>query len=108
MIKQGDAYPLRMEIALNGQLIDDSILYSVETVEICLRDICKVWNKDGSGEITYENGVFSFPLSQAESFSMRSGKMDVDVRVKTINGWVQGMRKIERVDVAAAISRKEL
>lgn len=107
-IKQGDSYPLRMAIALNGQLIDDSTIYSVDTVEICLRDICKEYHSDGSGEISYEDGVFSFPLTQKESFALRSGKVDMDVRIKTINGWVQGLQKIERVDVAAAISRKEL
>ena len=58
-IKQGDSYPLRMAIALNGQLIDDSTIYSVDTVEICLRDIRKEYHSDGSGEVSYENGVFS-------------------------------------------------
>lgn len=107
-IKKGDAYPIPMVVKLNGQVIDDGTIYSVETVEICLQDLKKEWKADGSGEVEYENGVFYFPLSQSESFAIRAGKVKLDTRVKTINGWVQGDQTMETITVQPTISRKEL
>lgn len=107
-IKKGDAYPIPMVVKLNGQVIDDGTIYSVETVEICLQDLKKEWKADGSGEVEYENGVFYFPLSQSESFAIRAGKVKLDTRVKTINGWVQGDPDMESVTVKPSNSRKEL
>lgn len=107
-IKKGDAYPLPVVVKLNGQVIDDGTIYAVEIVELSLQDLTKEWKADGTGEVTYENGVFYFPLSQEETFNLRAGKIKQDARIKTINGWVQGMVEMTTVNVEPAISRKEL
>lgn len=107
-IKKGDAYPIPMVVKLNGQVIDDGTIYSVQIVEFQLQDLRKEWRADGTGEVTYENGVFWFPISQSESFAFRAGKIKLDTRVKTINGWVQGAPDMHSVAVQAAASRKEL
>lgn len=107
-IKKGDAYPLPVVVKLNGQVIDDGTLYAVEIVELSLQDLTKEWKADGSGEVTYENGVFYFPLSQQETFNLRAGKIKLDVRVKTIDRWVQGMSNMSTIEVVPTISRKEL
>ena len=107
-IKKGDAYPVPVVVKVNGQVIDDGTIYAVELVEMCLQDLIKEWHADGSGEVTYENGVFYFPMSQGESFDLRAGKIKMDGRVKTINGWVQGSVEMDTIIVAPAISRKEL
>lgn len=108
MIKKGDAYPIPLVVKLNGQVIDDGTIYSVEIVEFQLQDLRKEWKADGSGAVTYENGVFYFPLSQSESFAFRAGKIKLDTRVKTINGWVQGAPDMHSVAVQPSVSRKEL
>lgn len=107
-IKKGDAYPIPMVVKLNGQVIDDGTIYSVQIVEFQLQDLRKEWRADRTGEVTYENGVFWFPMSQSESFAFRAGKIKLDTRVKTINGWVQGDQTMEPVTVQPAISRKEI
>ena len=107
-IKKGDAYPLPVVVRLNGQVIDDGTIYAVEAVELSMQDLTKLWKADGSGEVTYENGVFYFPLNQQETFNLRAGKIKLDVRVKTIDGWIQGLSDMQTVNVVATISRKEL
>ena len=107
-IKKGDAYPLPVVVKLNGQVIDDGTLYAVEIVELSLQDLTKEWKADGSGEVTFENGAFFFPLSQEETFNLRAGKIKLDVRVKTIDGWVQGVSNMSTIEVVPTISRKEL
>lgn len=107
-IKKGDAYPFPVIVRLNGQTIDEGTLYSLETVELSLQDLTKEWKADGSGDVTFENGAFFFPLSQEETFNLRSGKIKLDVRIKTIDGWVQGVSSMSTIEVVPAISRKEL
>ena len=107
-IKKGDAYPLPVVVKLNGQVIDDGTLYAVEIVELSLQDLTKEWKADGGGEVTFENGAFFFPLSQEETFNLRSGKIKMDVRIKTIDGWVQGLSNMQTIQVVPSISRKEL
>ena len=107
-IKKGDAYPLPVVVKLNGQVVGDGTLYAVEIVELSLQDLTKEWKSDGTGTVTYENGVFFFPLSQQETFNLRAGKIKLDVRVKTIDEWVQGMSNMSTIEVVPTISRKEL
>lgn len=107
-IKKGDAYPFPVIVRLNGQTIDEGTLYSLETVELSLQDLTKEWKADGSGDVTFENGVFYINLSQQETFNLRAGKIKLDVRVKTIDGWVQGTPSMSTINVVPTISRKEL
>lgn len=103
MIKQGDAYNLKIKISdSNYKLnIDD-----VETVEIFIGDMIKTY----PGVVTYdeEEDVFLFPLTQSESFMFKPGKtVTFDLRVKFTSGDVTGIQP-QKIDVIKSMSKAVL
>lgn len=86
LIMQGDSYFIDFKITSNNEEID---LTYVDRIQFVIGDLVKYYEFDDSGEIKYKDGVFKFPLSQAESLEM-SGPQEVQVRVKTIDDRVIG------------------
>ena len=88
IIMQGDSYPIFLKISYKNEKLD---LDRVDVIQICIGNIVKYWNFDGSGEITYdnENDRFLFEISQKESLEM-SGSQEVQVRIKFIDEKVVG------------------
>ena len=76
-IMQGDAYSIPVEILADGGPADETLFDEVEIVIGRLRKTLS------SGEVTYDkdNKVFLFPVSQAETFSMKA-TMPAQARVK--------------------------
>lgn len=105
IIKQGDSYAVPIYIELDGQAVTDSTLYAVEAVEVCLEGTSKSYKSDGSGEVTFSDGVFLFPLSQEETLALTEGPGHLDIRLKTIDGNVKGTPYQIPVTIADTISR---
>ena len=82
---QGDCYNLGIEI------IDDSgaavTPQAVSDVEIALGNLKKTYKE---GQLKYGEGVWLFPLSQEESFSLTAGKLYGQARIKWTSGEVDG------------------
>ena len=108
IIKQGDAYGLPIYVEVNGQDITEETLYLIDTVEVCFDDVCKEYKADGSGEVTFADNAFWYPLKQEESLKLTEGPGTIDIRVKDISGEVHGLHYPLRVTVADAVSRRVL
>lgn len=93
---QGDAYSIDVEIINNGILLtaDD-----VSLVEITLLNI----NKTYPGEVSFSDGKFRFPVTQAETFGLPTF-CPMQVRVKFPGGDVIGS-EVQRLDVKQALSK---
>ena len=61
----------------------------IQDLEITLGNLCKTW---GRGELSFNGGVWLFPLSQGESFGLLPGVQNAQVRVVWANGVVEGKR----------------
>lgn len=103
MIKQGDAYNLRIKINSGDGPLD---MAEVETVEIVVGSLTKTW--PDVVDYDAETGAFLFPLAQEESLQFRAGiAVRFDVRVKFQTGDVVGI-KPQRIDVIEALSKEVL
>ena len=93
---QGDAYSIDVEISNNGILLtaDD-----VSLVEVALLNLIKTY----PGEVTFSDGKFRFPVTQAETFGLPA-LCPVQVRVKFPGGDVIGS-DMQQIDVMRALSR---
>lgn len=103
-IKQGDSYYLPVDITLDGEALDISL---VECVEFCLDNMRKTY----PGKVVYDaqTETFRFPLTQRETFALKTGRAaTLDVRVKFANGDVVGLPKPLSVEVARALSGEVL
>ena len=105
-IKQGDAYDLRVELALNGEAVAAEDLPLLHCVEFMLGDgVRKVWPEEGG----FLNGAFLMPLTQADTFSLEDGEtVEFDARIHFVGGAVVGLKKKLRVMVCDALSEEEL
>ena len=104
VIKQGDSYYLPVDITLDNDALDLSL---VECVEFCLDNIRKTYPDKVSYDADTE--TFRLPLTQRETFALKTGRAAVlDVRIKFRNGDVIGLPKPLSVDVARAISGEVL
>lgn len=102
VIKQGDAYSLRVPLTLNDERVTESDLDVIHCVEFMLGDsVRKVWPDDGE----FADDVFYVPLTQEETFDLDEGtSVEFDVRVHFIGGAVVGLKKKLKVKVYDAIS----
>ena len=101
-VKRGDAYHLRLTLALGGEDITAEDLPLLHCVEFMLGGgIRKVWPADGA----FADGVFLIPLTQADTFSLDDGtETELDVRVHLVSGPVVGLRQRLRIKVLDALS----
>lgn len=100
-IKQGDAYSLPVTVTLDGTSLDIS---DVEKVEFMFGTTRKMY----PDTVTYSDGKFYLPLTQAETFALAVKNILVDIRVKFVGGNVQGILKPLNVTVADAVSEAVL
>lgn len=108
IIKQGDQYKLAVDLALDGVDITEDTLYAVDTVEFYLADNLLEYKADGTGQVTFDSGIFLLPLTQQMTFALRSAPVPLDIRVKFADGDVCGLEEPIKVTVAEARSRREL
>lgn len=93
---QGDAYSMDVEITNLGEPLN---IAGVGKVEISLAFLQKSY----PDEVTYSDGKFRFPLTQAETFKLPP-KCPMQVRVKFASGDVLGS-EMQQVDVLRSISK---
>ena len=96
---QGDAYSIDITITNLGEAIP---IDTVEKVEVTLLKLTRSYPE----EVTYSDGKFHFPVTQAETFKLPS-VCPMQVRVKFTGGDVVGS-PAQTVNVAAALSRAVL
>ena len=99
---QGDAYSLGFTVKNNAESIvtpDDVI-----DVEITIGHLRKTYS---SGQVTYYDGRWFFPISQTESFDYWPKATKAQIRVKWRNGIVEG-KEIHGVRINESISREAL
>lgn len=77
-IMQGDSYSIPIEISTGENMFAIDIS-ELDELEIIIGNIRKTLNK---GTITFNDGIFYFPISQKETFSLEDGEHDIQVRVK--------------------------
>lgn len=82
---QGDAYNLGIRILNNaGNPVTPG---DVRDIEITIGNLRKTYL---NAQVTYNEGLWLFPLSQTESFSFTPGAVKAQVRVAWANGVVEG------------------
>ena len=102
IIKQGDAYLIPIALRMNNTSISDK---DIEVIEVFFGTVRKTY----PGEITYQNGVLFYPVTQEETLALQEEKtIYMDVRVKFTNGSCIGVPEKLRVDVADATSLEVL
>lgn len=97
---QGDSYSLQIYITQEGVPVTPE---TAEAVEIVLGPYCKRYPQ----ELSYQDGFWLFPLSQAESLALMSGRQPCQVRVKFAGGDVLGT-DVGMLDVRDSLSREVL
>lgn len=108
-IKQGDQFSIPIHITVN-----DSVLSAdhADAVEFMLGNLRKMWyaSEDLTGDVTYEDGTFFFPLTQEETLAMPAGiTLPLDVRILFAGGSAFGPpRPAALISVADAISQEVL
>ncbi len=99
---QGDAYGQEIEILkADGSAVTES---EVLDVEIVIGPFCKSYAKD---EVFYNDGKWIFPLSQEETFRLMPTGVRGQVRVKWLNGNVEGA-KLDETVLCSSLSREVL
>ena len=88
-IMQGDDYSISFTITDESDNLIN--LEEVERIQFVVGNLIKYYNSDGSGEVTYlqEEGIFSFPITQEESFNM-AGEQECQIRIKFTSGRIVG------------------
>jgi len=59
----------------------------IQDVEITIGHLRKTWR---SGQLSHDGGMWLFPISQGESFSLAPGAVRAQVRLAWANGVVEG------------------
>lgn len=99
---QGDGCNLGIALRNNaGTPVEPA---DVREVEITLGRLRKTY---GTGELTCSGGVWLFPLSQGESFSLSPGPLRAQVRVVWANGVAEGT-ELHGITVEESISKEVL
>ena len=108
-IKQGDAYDLPISLTINKSIITKEILEQIELIEFCFADFePKIFSHEGDSAIKYLNGLFLYPITQTETFSLSPGRHTMDIRVLFNNSNVRGLTTQIDVKVAGAKSKQVL
>lgn len=96
---QGDSYGLKIEI-LNSE--GGSVTPAdVSDVEIAVGFIRKTYAK---GEVLYSDGLWIFPITQAESFKLPATRVKAQVRVAWKDGFVEGV-SLDEIRIHESISK---
>ena len=99
---QGDSYGLKIEILNSeGGLVTPA---DVSDVEIAVGFIRKTYAK---GEVLYSDGLWIFPITQAESFKLPSARVKAQVRVAWAGGGVEGAL-LDDIRVHESLSKEVL
>lgn len=91
IIMQGDAYSIPIQIETESGIADATTFSDVEIVIGTLAKSLLEKNPEKKLEYDAEKEAFLFPITQNESFAMRSAIQPVQVRVKTGSGEVIGI-----------------
>ena len=99
---QGDSYSLGIRILNNAgnQVTPDDI----KDVEITIGHLRKTYL---NAEVTYQEGMWLFPLSQQETFRYWPSSVKAQVRVVWANGVVEG-KPLDGVRIQESISKEVL
>ena len=105
IIMQGDQYQVPFHITINNEDIN---LEEVSSIQFVIGDLIKYYKKDNTGTVIYnaEDKNFYFPISQEESLNLE-GSQDSQVRVKFVNGIIQG-KKIGNIDLMFSLTKEEV
>lgn len=96
---QGDAYLLGISILNNaGTPVTPT---DVADVEITIGHLTKKYSESA---ISFNNGMWFFPLNQAESFGYHPGPQKAQVRIVWTNGVIEG-RPLYGVRIDESISK---
>jgi hypothetical protein len=99
---QGDSYFLGVRILNNaGNPVAPE---DVSDVEITLGHLAKTYRR---AELSFQNGVWLFPLSQEESFGFFPSPVKAQVRLVWSNGVVEG-KPLYGVRILESISKEVL
>lgn len=108
-IKQGDAYDLPINLTINKSAITEEILEQIELIEFCFADFePKIFSHEGDGAIKYLDGLFLYPITQTETFSLSPGRHTMDIRVLFNNSNVRGLTTQIDIKVVGAKSKQVL
>lgn len=108
-IKQGDAYDLPISLTINKSIITEEILEQIELIEFCFADFGpKIFSHEGDGAIKYLDGLFLYPITQTETFSLSPGRHTMDIRVLFNNSNVRGLTTQIDVKVVSSKSKQVL
>lgn len=84
---QGDACYLGIGILNSAGKSVEPV--DIQDVEITVGNLKKSYLRE---QLSYSGGVWLFPLSQGESFSLSPGALEAQVRLAWANGVVEGQR----------------
>lgn len=98
---QGDSYKIPFNITFSDTAITPT---DISDVEIAIGRYIKTY---ANNEVTYEDSVWYFPVSQEETFAFSGQKQSVQVRVLFPSGDVYGI-SLGTLKVDRSISREIL
>jgi hypothetical protein len=99
---QGDAYSLGFTVKNNaGSIVAPE---DIIDMEITIGRIRKTY---GSGQVTFYDGRWFLPLTQAETFDCMPKAVKAQIRVKWKNGVVEG-KEIHGVRISESLSKEVL
>lgn len=99
---QGDSYGLTIDV-LNAD--DEAVTPDdVSDVEVTIGNLRKTY---ASGEVTYSDGKWVFPLTQEETFKFPAARVKAQVRVVWANGDVEGT-VLDPINVRESMSKEVL
>lgn len=99
---QGDSYGLTIDV-LNAD--DEAVTPDdVSDVEVTIGHLRKTY---ASGEVTYSDGKWVFPLTQEDTFKFPAARVKAQVRVVWANGDVEGT-VLDPINVRESMSKEVL
>lgn len=108
-IKQGDAYDLPINLKINKAIIADELLESIDTIEFCFSNLePKLYIQGEDSVVRHLNGLFLYPITQTETFSLEPGRHIMDIRVLFKNTNVRGITTQIDVKVVPSVSKQVL
>lgn len=108
-IKQGDSYDLPINLKINKSIITDEMLEQITLIEFCFANFTpKFYSHEEDATVKYVNGLFLYPISQRESFSLTPGRHTMDIRVLFNNTNVRGITTQIDIKVVDAKSMQVL
>lgn len=101
-IMEGDQYGICITLYDDNETLITEDL--VEEVEVCIGKYIKYYS---TGDVTFSEGAWVFPLSQEESFGFVTTSVDCQIRVKFVGGDVIG-EAFDRIEIKRSRSRRIL